>query len=161
MKPLSIGLKEAREIFPGAPSSIQTVLKDHFGSQVTDKITDRIKTFEDACTALGIDHDQALPYPLPTSSFQRGINAVAKLFIIIEALNEEAWQPDWTNVSQYKWYPWYEGNKSTASGLSFRGADNWNASTFVGSRLCFKTKELAEYAGRQFEAEYTEFFINK
>ncbi len=161
METLTIGLKEARAIFPGAPESFKSVLKDHFGDKVADSVIDRVKTFEDACNELGIDPQIAIPFKVPSSSFHRGVNAVAKLFIITEALNECAWQPDWTNADEYKYAVWYEGNKNTGSGLSSYDFGRWISDSVVGSRLCFKTRELAEYAGRQFEAEYIEFFTNK
>jgi len=35
------------------------------------------------------------------------------------------------------------------------------ATALVGSRLCYKTRELATYAGRQFEGLYNDFLLIK
>jgi hypothetical protein len=49
----------------------------------------------------------------------------------------------------------------SGSGLSYDVYDYWRAVASVGSRLCFKSRELAEYAGKQFIDIYTDFFIIK
>jgi hypothetical protein len=45
------------------------------------------------------------------------------------------------------------------SGFGFAFGDWANSYTYAdhGARLCFKTSELAEYAGKQFEGIYREF----
>jgi hypothetical protein len=63
------------------------------------KITDRIKSFEDACRELGED----------PANFNVGMPdeiAYKKLKVITRALNE-GWEPNWNNDNQYKWYPWF------------------------------------------------------
>ena len=124
------------------------------GELVPVLITDRVKTFEDACEVLGIDPDAQLPYD-PTNKFELAMNAFAKLNFIVKALNE-GWEPDWKNSNQYKYYPWFKANES-GFGFSLTYCDLWRTLTAVGSRLCFKTSDLAIYAGKQFEAIYNEF----
>jgi len=80
------------------------------------------------------------------------------LKMIVEALNE-GWKPDWSNSSEYKYYPWFE---MASSGFRFNDYDFWYSFSFVGSRLCFKSRELAEYAGKTFLEEYKKYMlINK
>jgi hypothetical protein len=45
------------------------------------------------------------------------------------------------------------------SGVGFSYVDcvRWLTSSDVGSRLCFKSSELAEYAGKTFESIYKDF----
>ena len=65
--------------------------------------------------------------------------ALNRLFTIAEAWNkEEGFVPDFSDRKQYKWFPWFEYNKSAAE---FVCADTEIASTAaaVGSRLCFKS----------------------
>jgi len=121
-------------------------------------ITTKIKSFEDACAALGLDPQQEIPYPQPASGRQRGINASAKLFIIAEALNE-GWKPNWYNWDEYKYYPWFDlstekkrenDGPAGGSGFSFHGYVFVRSGSRVGSRLVFRTRELAEFAGKQF-----------
>lgn len=118
-------------------------------------ITDRIKTFEDACKETGI-------YPTELSISGTGttdddIKAVAafhKLTIIAKALNE-GWKPNWSDSSEYKYYPWF----NLENGFVFYDYVYYYRYSSVGSRLCFKSSELATYAGKQFIDLYKELFI--
>jgi len=118
-----------------------------------------VKTFEEACKALGLDPEKVLPdvsaFPPP---HQVALTAVGKLFIIADALNE-GWQPNWNNNDEYKYYPWFdmEKDKNNPSGFRLYCVDCDFAGSFVGSRLCFKSKALAEYAGKQFIKLYKDY----
>jgi len=80
------------------------------------------------------------------------------LKMIVEALND-GWKPDWSNLSEYKYYPWFD---LASSGFRFDVYADWNADSVFGSRLCFKSRELAEYAGKIFLEEYKKYMlINK
>lgn len=113
------------------------------------KVTDRIKTFQDACEELGIDSNELHLHD------DYGVSAFIKLQIIVKALNE-GWIPDWKNSSQYKYYPYFKTSESGA-GFSLVYFDSWITGTFVGSRLCYKNSELAMYAGEQFSDLYNQF----
>lgn len=129
------------------------------GEPVPDNrpITERVKSFEDACKITGDDPTMILPYP-GDNDFEEAMNAVAMLFVICRALNE-GWKPDWTNSNQPKYWPWFD--MFSGSGLSCLGCDHCYSLSGVGSRLCFKTSDLAEYAGKQFKSIYEKFFILK
>lgn len=105
----------------------------------TEKITDRVKTFEDACEVLGV-------YPNTT------LHVTDKLKTIVTALNE-GWTPDWqSNEYKYTIY-WKEEN----SRFVFYDCLFWCRNTSVGSRLCFKSSALAQYCATQFEDLWNEF----
>lgn len=120
-----------------------------------------IKTFEDACKALGIKTTLPVVKGLPAKHAE-AIVAHYKLVTITEALNE-GWQPDWNNHNEWKYHPWFNvkasAKKTSGSGLSFHGADYWVSLTYVGSRLCFKSEELAEYAGKTFRKLYEQSYL--
>ena len=122
-----------------------------------------IKTFEAACKALKLNPLKCLPVVTNMPKHhQAAIVANAKLVIIAEALNE-GWKPNWNDSNEYKWHPYFEvrasKNKPSGSGLSFNDADSWNSYTVVGSRLCFKSRELAEYAGTHFKKLYHQSYL--
>lgn len=122
-------------------------------------ITKRVKTYEDACAVLGIAPvDDEIMGRL---GFTKDEIAYRKLKTIAEALNE-GWRPDWSDGNEYKWWPWFQYNSALA-GLSCANATYAATLTpaFVGSRLCYKTRELATYAGRQFECLYNDFLLIK
>ena len=125
-------------------------------------ITDKIKSFEDACQALGLD-----PTALPDVSKLREKDQAAqiaqyKLSIIAEALNE-GWTPDWKNNREYKYYPWFdmEDDNGSGLGLSCLDCDCDDSISSVGSRLSFKSSDLARYAGKQFTGLYADLFLIK
>lgn len=118
----------------------------------TQSIMERVKTFEDACDVHGLDEVKLDIVGIDNHS--KSIQAYAKLSIISEVLNE-GWKPDWSNTNEYKYVPWFE--HKSGLGLSYDDCDGWYSSTDVGSRLCFKSRELAEYAGKQFEDIYRDY----
>ncbi len=122
-------------------------------------ITKRVKTYADACAVLGIEPMNE--DVLTKLGFTKDEIAYRKLKTIAEALNE-GWRPDWANSNEYKYWPWFVYNPAHAG---FASASTYSAasaaSTGVGSRLCYKTRELATYAGRQFEGIYNDFFLIK
>src|SRR5437762_3029960 len=114
----------------------------------------KIKTFEAACKKLGIDPKKAIPV-LPDHPHNKALIALAKLLIIIEVVND-GWKPDWNNDDEYKYYPWFdmEKTKTNPSGFSLSRVNYDFTNSDVGSRLCFKTRELAEYTVKQFIGLY-------
>ena len=118
-----------------------------------------IKTFEDACSALGLDPETVIP---DFSSFpeedQKAMIAHAKLIIIAKALNGD-WKPDWKDWNQIKYYPWFNMGGSSGSGFAYHVFGYWHSASTVGSRLGFKSREMAEFAGKQFESLYLDYFV--
>lgn len=152
MKNLQINEKTARELYPKASEEFKKVLEDSFGKEFfSQKITDRIKTFEDACELLNIDSSIG-----KLDSDSADIQAYKQLKIIVEALNE-GWKPNWNDSNERKWYPYFDMRTSSGFGFSHSDFGRWTSSTTVGSRLCFKSEELAEYAGKQFTEIYKQF----
>ena len=87
--------------------------------------------------------------------------AYVKLKLIAKALNE-GWTPDWSNGEWDKWYPWFKMDDSSSAGrFPFHDAVSRYSSSIVSSRLCFKSKDLATYAGTQFLDIYKDFFTVK
>ena len=119
-----------------------------------------IKTFEDACKALKLDPEKVIPdFSMFPEKHQKAMIAHAKLIIIAQALNGD-WKPDWKNWEQWKYTPWFDmENSSSGSGFSYLDCADWHAGSCVGSRLCFKSRDLAEYAGKQFLDLYRDYFV--
>lgn len=154
-KSMQLDLSIAKQLYATASGDIKKKLEDHFGQEELTKtdITDRVKSFEDACKELGVRTSDIV-----LSSDDVDESAYKKLKVITLALNEK-WRPDWTNTGEVKYYPWFD--LSSGSGLSFNGVVAQDSTSFVGSRLCFKSRELAEYAAGHFLDIYTDFFIIK
>ena len=149
-------------------------------------VTERIKTFADACRELGSDHPFVKAYDGYVSHIhQHDMNdydlvAYLQLRIITAALNE-GWEPQFTK-GERRWYFWYDlitkeqydklsaedrrrvvgrgGHNASANyGLVYANAlyASSGSSSSYGSRLAFKSEKLAAYAGRQFAEIYADF----
>lgn len=129
-----------------------------------EKITDKIKSFEDACKHLRLNPNDLPVVDMLPEKDRKSIIAFYKLTIIIRALNE-GWEPDWLNWDECKYYNWFyveKGEDQRSSG--FRYSDTYCALRVyvhagTGSRLCFKNRELAEYAAEQFKKLYREYLL--
>ena len=120
----------------------------------------KIKSFADACKALNLKPNLPVVTGLPKKHAQ-AIVAYYQLVIIAQALNEGL-EPDW-NSGEWKYYPRFyvkaDAKRPAGFGLSSYDCDGWSASTGVGSRLCFKSCELAEYAGKKFVKLYEKAYL--
>lgn len=120
------------------------------------------KTWEDVCAALNIDPIASLAFAeqLPDEDKAAQI-AFFKLSKLSKACYEGK-QPDWKNSKEYKYWPYFDMNDSDAPagfGFSRTGYGYWLTLTFVGSRLCYPTRELAEHAGTQFIDWYRDVMV--
>lgn len=148
-------------------------------------VTERIKTFDDAREALGDEHPFVKEYWSVVNvdlDITQDLIAYLKLRIIVAALNE-GWEPKFEK-GEYRYFPWFyfytkeeydklddeeKGRcvlRSGYSSYSYYGfvscGANFDASssdTNNGSRLAFRTRELAAYAGRQFTEEWADFMF--
>lgn len=135
-----------------------------------EDITNRVKSYADACKVLGIepmDEDS-----MKAHGFRPDEIARRQLETITEALNE-GWKPNWADTDEYKFYPWFyievsevqtEGAAHSATaGLSCAHSHNAasNSLAYLGSRLCFHDRETARYAGRTFTDLYAQILIEK
>lgn len=114
---------------------------------------ERIKTFDDVLADNGIPQQQ-----FDKQSFGEQPDEVAYRMIklLAKSLNE-GWTPDWNNSNEYKYVPWFYLGGS--SGFRCDDFDYWHTVSDVGSRLCFKSAELAKYAGTQFTEIYKQFML--
>lgn len=119
-----------------------------------------IKSFEEACAVLGLNPADEIPFAEPKNGNQKAVNAAAKLFILASALNGE-WVADWDNWDQGKYYPWFDMRSTAAGGSGFSCFVCYSGRVFsiVGSRLVFKDRKTAEYAGKQFLDIYRDLMI--
>ena len=149
-------------------------------------ITDKIKTFDDACKAIGLAGPEALPELLQekyAAIVPSHIKAQLKLEIITLALNE-GWQhiPDGKHWAYWPWFCLYtageiadmgkKGAEERAminatdvsdvfAGLGFASsAGAWSLSSAAfGSRFAYKSRELARYSGKQFIELWKEAYL--
>ena len=148
-------------------------------------VTERIKTFEDAREALGDEHPLVKEYWGVVNvdlDITQDLIAYLKLRIIVAAINE-GWEPKFEK-GEYRYFPWFYlytkeqydelddeekgrcvlrsgSNTNAVCGFVFVNANHDASSSYAsyGSRLAFRTRELAAYAGRQFIEEWADFMF--
>ncbi|WP_294419242.1 hypothetical protein [Prevotella sp.] len=135
-----------------------------------EDITNRVKSYADACKVLGIepmDEDS-----MKAQGFRPDEIARRQLETITEALNE-GWKPNWADTDEYKYYPYFyievsevqteDDTNGAYAGLSDAATATAAAGTnaHLGSRLCFHDRETARYAGRTFTNLYAQILIEK
>lgn len=159
-------LKEAQEkvIELTGEDEDTTVFDFYTDEQEYEEITDRVKSYADACKVLGIEPMNEKN--MKAQGFRPDEIARRKLETITEALNE-GWKPDWNNTDQYKYYPYfYIRENAKAEGIAgLSSANTYNAASYtaadIGSRLCFHDSETARYAGNTFTELYEQILIEK
>lgn len=187
-KKIEIDKSKLMEAYKAANDEQKQFLVNLYGKDVFKPadVRERIKTFEDACEALG-NHAFVNQYRRiieeqnpPMDETAKDLIAYLKLRIICAALNE-GWEPTFAN-EEYRWYPWFvvytkeeldrmseekrrrvvgrsNSYANASGGLVYASANNASSSsiTYNGSRLAFKSEELADYAGKQFIEIYADF----
>ena len=151
-------------------------------------IRERIKTFADALHELGNDNPLVLAYQntnlrdSDVAPDNKDIIAYLKLRIIVAALNE-GWEPQFI-PGERRWAPYFvlytkeeidemdeevkarvvcrsNSDANAYGGVSCADSGYVSAAVYagIGSRLAFKSEELAEYAGTQFIDIFADFML--
>jgi hypothetical protein len=120
---------------------------------IAKKPMERIKTVADLLADHGFTQAE---FDRLTANLDSDEKSYRILKMLATSLNE-GWTPDWNNDNQYKYYPWFEMVGS--SGFRFYDCGDWYSRSGVGSRLAFKSSELAEYAGKNFTEVYKQFML--
>lgn len=184
-KNIQIQQENVLNAYKNASDEQKELLEHLFGSEVFKPadVRERIKTFADAAKAVGIEDPEE--WEEQYSDLEPDVLAYFKLRIITKALNE-GWEPKFI-PGEYRWAPYFllytkeeiekmnaetksrvvlrsDGDSDAYGGVAYVVASYDSSHTYsdVGSRLAFKSEELAEYAGKQFTEIYADFcFIPK
>ncbi len=177
-KELKISVENALAAYNNTDANGRELLEHLFGKELfaPKDIKERVKTFEDAVAILGSDNQAVIDYyAIADKTCTEDILAFAKLRVIAEALNE-GWKPKFDG-DECRYYPWFyiytkqeydeldEDEKKDCrvvgrlcnhayanGGVAYANANNVSSYSYAyyGSRLAFKTRELAEYCGKRF-----------
>ena len=180
---LKISVKDAKKAYNDSDENGRKVLEQLFGKETFAPTFTKIKTFEDACSALGIDAKQWMTEN-ETSKMDANLLAYMKLRIITEALNE-GWKPKYDG-KEWHYGVWYDlmtkaqydrksDREKEERGVLFGGSAASGAlagfvyayalyspsdtSASFGSRLCYKDRETALYSGKQFADIWADFLL--
>lgn len=164
-------------------------LVDNEEAKEKKPVTERVKTFDDACKELGIDAEAIQQQWQDAEITMLDEVAYQKLRIITAALNE-GWEPEFKE-DEYRYYPycilytkaeieqkddeWKDehnlllclGGGSSCYGApcglaSAHSPSAWSsASAVLSARLAHKTEELAIYSGKQFTELWANYYTGK
>lgn len=164
-------------------------LVDNEEAKEKKPVTERVKTFEDACKEMGIDAEAIQQQWQDAGITMVDEVAYQKLRIITAALNE-GWKPEFKD-DEYRYYPycllytkeeieqkddewkdehnlqlWRGGGDSNTGakcGLAYASANNaWShAKASLSARLAHKTEKLAIYSGKQFTELWANYYTGK
>lgn len=132
-------------------------------------MSERIKTFDEACMAQGLDPNTVLPDVtcLPESD-RKAVTSFAMMCIINRSLNtypetNQEWKPDWNDSDQEKYYPWFEvvekPEGASGFGLSVGVYVFVYANACLGVRLFYRDSATAIYAGETFTELYENMIL--
>lgn len=182
---LELDKDQLASLYMQGNAAVRKSLREMLGERLNEEIpvTSRVRTFNDAIEELGEAHEAVKAYrdiEWKLGKEHKDLLAYLKLRIITEALNE-GWKPQFTE-GERRWYAWYElltkeemdamsdkekeerrvvGRASSSAyangGLVYAYAGSVSSGTSYGSRLAFKSEELAEYAGKQFAEIYADY----
>jgi hypothetical protein len=145
-------IKKLSEAF----SEFQKVFNEITGQKETKEAWvnyEDLKTFDDCCRQLGTAERD---FDIKWNKLEVEADTIAyeKLKIVVRAINPEGWCPNWDDDNQ-KWWPYF----NLSSGFGFWASTYFCDRTHspVGSRLCFSSRERADYAGTQFVDIYKQF----
>lgn len=164
-------------------------LVDNEEAKEKKPVTERVKTFEDACKELGIDAEAIQQQWQDAGITMLDEVAYQKLRIITAALNE-GWEPEFKE-DEYRYYPYcilytkaeieqkddewkdeynlqlWRGSGTSSHGaycgLAFASSNAaWSvAAAIISARLAHKTEELAIYSGKQFTELWANYYTGK
>lgn len=181
-KTIEVKVEDIKRAFDEANDNVKNGILNSFPQfKEALPVTDRVKTFRDACREVCIDPSV---YFIKCENEPADVIAYMKLRVICKALNE-GWTPRFVE-GEWRYFPYFHicseeenirlseeeksrvvyrsGNYAYANGgVSYAHAYSDSASVVAsfGSRLAFKTKELAEYAGKQFIDLWADFCLTK
>ena len=111
-----------------------------------------IKTFSDACLAYGTTEEK-FNTKYGNIGLSKDTIAYEKIKIVVYVINGD-WTPDFSNSSQYKYYPYFDLSGGCRFCFAFYDC---SATVSVGGvRLCFESKEKSNFAGNTFEPLYAD-----
>lgn len=137
-----------------AKSPRKVMLENLFGIKTFQpEIKERIKNFDDVLRENGI---KRAVFDNNCQDLTTDEVAYKMIKEIVKAFNE-GWTPDWTDGSQGKYYPWFKMGSPSGGGFSCNVYGDRGTSSYVSSRLCFKSSDLAKHVGQLFESIYKDF----
>ncbi len=161
METLNIDKEKVINAYKQGSEKEKEVLELLFGVETFRQktIMDKVKTFDDALKELGLGHPFVKEYDcLCNAEISEHLIDYSWLCIITAALNE-GWTPKFIE-GECQYFPYFKVDIKGDLLYAGTGGGSEVVAANVGCRLAFKTRELAEYAGKQFTELYADYLLN-
>jgi hypothetical protein len=139
--------KDALLAHKNGTKSDQALLERLYPAFFNRKITDRIQCLDDVYSIMSVDFEGRLRIYNQIPGIDHVI-AFDQACLIVQAYNE-GWVPNWDDNSEYKWYGYWD-HRASGSGFRLSYVSDIYVISSVGSRLVFRTEELARDAYEKF-----------
>lgn len=118
-----------------------------------------IKTVQEAFEREGLDADQVKVTGIPERHVEAVI-AIAKLFVVHDAVNPE-FKPDYNdNLRQFKFENFfYIKNTFSDSCVRWNGETSFSTCSYVGARLVSESPDAARHIAKHFPDLYKAFMV--
>lgn len=137
--------KELISLHESASPELRDALEKEFGELF---FNDNIDTVERAEKYLGLEYTYLL-FSSMHENYYESVMAFYKLRVLCDAWNkQDGFVPVFDDLSQGKWFPVFSG---AGCGFSYSTSAPSHAYSYIGSRLCFKSKERSNEFGKKFE----------
>lgn len=111
------------------------------------------------CDLFGRDTFESFKYEDLDEIEQKVVAAYSRLRAAAKE-KRGSWKPDFTNSSQYKYYPWFKYIDGVGFVVGVTGTFWAFTRTDVGSRLCFPTSEMAIEFAKENSEDYNTILSN-
>ena len=158
-KKVTLSFDLAKKMYNSENAELRQLALDNFPELAPQKITDRIKTFEDCLNYANINEWE---WKIGSSQLNKDEMAYRKLKMIASVLNE-GWKPNWDKLNELKYYPIFSLAAQPINEFEDFAYHTVEASVFslthASSKLVYSSEELCEYAATQFKDIYKDFFL--
>jgi hypothetical protein len=160
METLQITKENALKAYNGGCADVKKVLENLFDPKTfrPEKITDRVKGWDEILTisGAGAKDYELRPGESTDELAQRKIKLIATVY-------NEGTVLDSGNISQYKYYPWFnivrDSAKPSGFGLSYYGCVRWFSYCDCRRSPLLQKETLAMDAGKKFISIYEDLLI--
>ena len=124
-------------------------------------VTKQVTSYETACKVLDIKPTYPKFTQCPKID-RKSMIAYHQLTIIIRALNVlpngKCWKVNFNDYYQAKWRIWWNTDKGNLGFAYTNNTPSYTSASF-GSRLLFRSEELAKYCAKQFKDLWSDYIL--
>ena len=138
-----------RAIYDKSESEVKSIMEKEFPTLF------KVKTLlEQAIVALSETDCEVTKLRKLETVCEEGCNILAEQkLIVIYKWKNNGWKPNWKDANEYKYYIWWNMKDNC-----FDDVNDYDCVADASSRLCFKSRALAEKASKILEKQFMNYY---